>query len=239
MKTKKYDLFSESINISIQKIKNPLFSELNKFFEIEIASLYEKGILAFEDDYKLTGFPLECKVKKVFEDFGFSIRRGRDEMEDFVVEPPDNFKIKKPLVLEVKSSRKPNIQRDGLRQLDDWVFELSGEQHARKHGLPGKGGIDAMAIVSHGMLTKRSRPRYHPTPHKGVFIFNGPIGTPFNKRNKECLSPNDSDFVDKRDFCILPLDILINYLKKSITNPIMKETFWETIHNTSGILIES
>ncbi len=77
MKTNKYDLFIESINNSIQKIENPLFSELKKVFEIEIAALYKKGILAFEDDYKLTGFPLECKVKKVFKDFGFSISRGR------------------------------------------------------------------------------------------------------------------------------------------------------------------
>ncbi|MFH2091454.1 MAG: hypothetical protein ABIJ31_03750 [Pseudomonadota bacterium] len=71
-KQKKYELFSESINNSIQKIQNPIFSELNKIFEIEIAALYEKGILAFEDDYKIAGFPLECKVKKVFEDIGFS-----------------------------------------------------------------------------------------------------------------------------------------------------------------------
>lgn len=88
------------------------------------------------------------------------------------------------------------------------------------------------------MLTKGSQPRHHPTPHKGVFILNAPIGTPFNKRNKECLNPNDFDFVDKRDFCILPLDVLINYFNKSITDPAIKRDFWETIHNTSGILID-
>ena len=105
-------------------------------------------------------------------------------MEDFVVKSPFDYEPSKPIVLEVKSSRKQHISRDQLRQLDDWVFELSGEQEARKYGLQGKGGIDTLAFVSHGMVTRESRPRYHPTPHKGVFIFNGPVGTPFNKRNK-------------------------------------------------------
>ena len=161
----KYNLFRKSITKSLKTIESPLFGEIYRIFESQIASLCEEGILVFEKDHTLTGFALECRIKNIFKELNFEIDKGRDGMEDFVVKPPVDYEPSKPIVLEVKSSRKQHISRDQLRQLDDWVFELSGEQEARKYGLKGKGGIDTLAFVSHGMLTRKSRPRHHPTPH--------------------------------------------------------------------------
>ena len=234
--TEKYNSFRQAINRSIRTIDSPLFGEIKKIFNSEIASLCEEGIVIFEKDYTLTGFALECRVKNIFKMLEFDIHKGRDGMEDFIVNPPDGYEPTKPIVLEVKSSRKQQISRDQLRQLDDWVFELSGEQEARKFGLQGKGGIDTLAFASSGLLTRKSRPRHHPTPHKGVFIFNGSIQTSFNNRNNNCLSPNDEDFVNRRDFCILPFDVLIEILEKFTKDSQIKEEFWKKVHQTSGIL---
>jgi len=235
--TDKYNPFRKSINKSLKAIETPLFGEIYGIFKSEIASLCEEGIIVFGKDYTLSGFALECRVKNIFKELSFEIDKGREVMEDFVVKPPAEFEPLKPIVLEVKSSRKQHISRDQLRQLDDWVFALSGEQEARKYGLQGKGGIDTLAFATNGLLTRKSRPRHHPTPHKGVFIFNGPIGTPFNKRISNCLSPNDEDFVNSRDFCILPFGILLGYLEKYAIDSKVKKEFWEEIHGTSGLLL--
>jgi len=232
----KYDSFKKAILNSLTKIDAPFFGDIYRVFKTEVARLCEEGLVAFENDYTLSGFGLECRVKNLFKELNFEIQSGRDGFEDFIVKPPNGFEPSKPIVLEVKSSRRPNISRDQLRQLDDWVFELSGEQEARKHGLKGVGGIDPLAIVSSGMLTRKSKPQHHPTPHKGVFVFNGPIGEPFEKRKSKCLSPNDEDFVDKRDFCVIPFDVLIDWLAKCKKDPEIKHGFWNKVHTTSGLL---
>ena len=66
---------------------------------------------------------------------------------------------------------------------------------------------------------------------------NGSIQTPFNKRISNCLSPNDEDFVNSRDFCILPFNVLIDYSAKCASDPQIKKVFWEKIHGTSGLLL--
>jgi len=235
--TDKYNSFRQSINKSIRNIDSPLFGEINKIFETEMASLCEEGTLNLGNDHSLTGFALECRVKNIFKELDFEIHKGRDGMEDFVVNPPIGYEPSKPMIIEVKSSRKQQISRNQLRQLDDWVFQLSGEQEARKYGLPGKGGIDTLAVASSGLLTRKSRPRHHPTPHKGVFIFNGSIQTSFNKRNSNCLSPNDEDFVNSRDFCILPFNVLVDCSKKYASDSQIKKIFWEKVHKASGTLL--
>ncbi|MBI4701993.1 MAG: hypothetical protein HY744_12720 [Deltaproteobacteria bacterium] len=45
------------------------------------------------------------------------------------------------------------------------MFELSGEEEARKHGLGG--GVDPLAVATGGFASQR---RHHPTPHKGVML---------------------------------------------------------------------
>lgn len=179
----------------------------------------------FGHDYALTEFGLECRVKEIFQGMGFQINSGREGMEDFVVSPPTGAKPDTPIVLEVKSSRKPNIGIDELRQLDDWVFDLSGEGRARKHGLGG--GYALVPFIS---------PHRHPSPHKGVLLFNGPIGTPFNQRLSTCINPNYDDFIEKRNFCIIPFNVLLSFLEHYQQNSSVKNHLWEQIHNTSGVL---
>lgn len=239
--TDKYKSLREAIEGSIKKIGEPQLADVWKTIERQIARLCEEGFISFGDDHALTSFGLECRVKQVFQSMKFAITPGRDGMEDFTVPVPDGFqpptaKPHNPLVLEVKSSRKPFISRDDLRQLDDWVFELSGEEKARKHGLGGGGGPDLMAFVSHGMLTSDSQPAFHPSPHKGVMVFNGPIGTPFSKRRTSCLGSDIEEFAYKRNFCIIPFDILLKYLETYQRDSSTRKQFWDQIQLTAGLL---
>ena len=239
--TDKYKLLCEAIEGSIKKIRKPQLAEVWKATKRQIERLCEEGFISFGNDYALTSFGLECRVKQVFQSMKFDITPGRDGMEDFIVPVPDGFqpptgKAHYPLVLEVKSSRKSYISRDDLRQLDDWVFELSGEEKARKYGLGGGGGLDYMAFASHGMLTSTSQPAFHPSPHKGVMVFNGPIGTPFSERKTRCLGSDQEEFAYKRDFCIIPFDILLKYLGKYQKDSSTRKQFWDQIQLTAGLL---
>ena len=150
-----------------------------KEIETILESLSETGALTLGHDKDLTGKALEIRIRLLFEKMGFDVVKGRSSMEDFIIKPPLDTQISDPLVLEVKSSQKPNLSRDNLRQLDDWVFDLSGEEKARKEGLGG--GVDPLAMVTQGLASRKKR---HPTPHKGVLIFNGPVGIDFSVRSK-------------------------------------------------------
>jgi hypothetical protein len=232
----KYNSLAEVTRSEVRKIKSPLFDEVMKTINAEIEFLCEEGFICFGSDYSLSGFPLECRVKEIFKKMGFEIVPGRDGMEDFVIRAPGGVTPATPLVLEVKSSGKPHLTRKELRQLDDWVFELSGEQKARKYGLGGGGGTDYLAFASMGLVSRHSKPVFHPTPHKGVLIFNGPIGRPFTERTTDCIGPNDEEFVDKRNFCIIAFDVLINYFEECSLDPEIKNRFWSQIHSTTGLL---
>ena len=93
-----------------------------------------------------------------------------------------------------------------------------------------------MAIVTGGMRTRGSRPAFHPSPHKGVMVFNGPTGTPFLERTTRCLGPNEEEFTYKRDFCIIPFDVLLKYLEKYQEDTSAKNQFWDQIQSTAGLL---
>ncbi len=167
----------------------------------------------------------------LFEKLGFDVVKGRSSMEDFIIKPPSDTQINDPLVLEVKSSQKPHLSRDNLRQLDDWVFDLSGEEKARKEGLGG--GVDPLAMVTQGLASRKKR---HPTPHKGILIFNGPVGIDFSERSSICFDENDREFIEKRNFCIISLDVLVNYMKAFEKDEAIRLIFWESIHKTAGML---
>lgn len=232
----KYESLRKSLRSELERIDTPLFPEVTQTINTELEGLCTDGVIAFGNDYSLSGFALECRVKEIFRKMGFEVTSGRDGMEDFVVQSPDGTSPATPLALEVKSSRKPHIARDELRQLDDWVFELSGEGQARKHGLGGGGGPDHLAFVSWGLLSRQSKPVFHPTPHKGILIFNGPRGLPFSQRTTDCIGANDTDFVDKRNFCIIPFHILLHYFAEYVKNTAVKGLFWSKLHCTAGIL---
>jgi len=189
----------------------------------QLKLLQQNGDLELGYDKDLTGISLELRVKQLFQEIDLNIIDGRPGQEDFVVIADHNSKHKDNIVIEVKSSRKPNIMIDDLRQLDDWVFDLSDEEKARKHGLGG--GFNALALATQGFI---SSPKRHPTPHKGLLVFNGPIGTPFEERNSSILSPNQIDFVQKRNFCVISINHLVTLLEKD------QETAWCILHEIIG-----
>jgi hypothetical protein len=215
----------------IETINPPTFQNIVNAIQDDLEVLTENGLLDLGPDIGLTGKSLEIKIKLLFSSMGFDINNGRNGFEDFVISPTEGMKPRDPLVLEVKSSRKPNISRDNLRQLDDWVFDLSGEEKARKHGLGG--GFDALSFATNGML---SQPKKHPTPHKGVLIFNGPVGLSFENRPPTSIGYNEYDFMNKRNLCVIPLNVLQDYFIKFQDRPEIKDILWEKIHKTIGEL---
>lgn len=234
MKAEETNKLRTAIRTVIEGMHQPLLDDIQKAMGDEIATLRTEGLISLREDKDLGDFSLELRVNEVFKSMGFSIQRGRTGMEDYVVAPLEEAEPQRPLVIEVKSSRKPTIGRDELRQIDDWVFDLSGEELARKHGLGD--GRDTRAIMTHGQFVSR---KFHPTPHKGVLIFNGPIGIPFSERGGSCLNANDEDFVRKRNLCIIPFGVLIQYLDRFFSNANVATEFWTLIHATAGVLVES
>ncbi len=198
------------------------FSSAEKFVKEQLKSLQGSGDLTLGHDKDLMGVSLELRVKQLFKEAGFNISDGEIGKEDFIVFSKENDDIKDNLVIEVKSSRKPQPSLDNLRQLDDWVYYLSGEEQARKHGLGG--GLDPLAMAYRGICTSNRR---HPTPHKGVFIFNGPVGVPFSERSN-ILHQNHNEFVEKRNFCIIGINDLAELLRKDY------QAVWAKLHGTVG-----
>lgn len=207
------------------------YDTLDKALRTALDSLVDQEVIGLDDEHRLGGRALEIRVKQLFTEIGLDIRPGRPGHEDFILPPSDESSPNFPLVLEVKSSRKPQIGRDELRQLDDWVYDLSQEEIARTHGLGGT--VDSLAILAGGMMTQMHR---HPSPHKGVMIVNAPLGIPFGERLTSPVAENDRDFVEKRNFCILPLSVLIECTDAIMNSRFSIAEFWHLIHQTRGIL---
>jgi len=189
----------------------------------QLKLLQENGDLRLGEDKDLTGIALELRVKQLIQQAGLNITEGRPGLEDFVITANSNSEFKDNIALEVKSARSPNPKIDDLRQLDDWVFDLSGEEKARKLGLGG--GPDPLAMATNGLI---SRPKKHPTPHKGVLVFNGPIGLPFEQRSPPILHPNHHEFVYKRNFCVIGIADLVQLVTQG------PEATLKALHTTVG-----
>ena len=234
MKLNKYENLLLNFISSISDIEEPVFDEIVDTIEKELKKLYIEGKIILNDDYALQHAGIEIRVEKILMGMGFKMSPGRAKnLEDFIIEPHKHFSRQSPLVVEVKSGKDQYIHRDHLRQLDDWVFELSGEDKARKGDtLRGSSQVG----WSHGKPVRMPKPYKHPTPHKGVMVYNGPVGVMFKDRNKNCINPNDSEFVNKRSFCIIPFHILVRCFEKLLTNEIKPEELWEKTHKTSGLL---
>ena len=205
---------------------------LSRAIQQELRRLAEAGLLSLGSDKDLTGESLEVRVFLLLQAMGINVVRGRQGMEDFVAHPPDGATPNRPLVIEVKSDRKPTVQREDLRQLDDWVFDLSQEEIARKKGLGG--GLDTLAMVTNGLV---SSTHHHPSPHKGVLIYNAPVGVPFDQRTSTSLSSDELAFVKKRNFCIVPINDLISIAKAIQQGQKDLLSTWKEIHETCGTLV--
>lgn len=219
-----------AINTYVGNHPEKTFSEVSNAIGKELNRLSESGSLALGNDKDLTGESLEIRVFLLLRDMGIPIDRGREGLEDFVAKAPENTTPNIPLAIEVKSNRKPCVTREHLRQLDDWVFDLSQEEMARKKGLGGKS--DPVAMIHGGLMTTT---HHHPTPHKGVLVFNAPVGMLFEQRISSPLGPDEIDFAIKRNFCVISIDALISASESIQQGHKNVLDIWQKIHETCGI----
>jgi hypothetical protein len=153
------------------------YSQAAALLEAELERLVDQRMPGLGLDELLTGTPLEIRVEQLFVSAGFAVKRGRPSREDFVINLPEGAKTLDPCVIEVKSHHKDRaVKWDDLRQLDDWVFDLSGEDVARKEGLRGGPSAGPLQPLRHR----------HPSPQKGILVFNGPL-LPFDQRPPSCV----------------------------------------------------
>jgi len=227
------DDFKELLRKGIRDLMASDFEGIESSFWDVIEELIDAGELDTGPDHKLGGRFLEAKVRSIFRRMGFSVDRGPAGLHDATIEPPEDVEPQKPLVIEVKSSRNTTPTRTDLRQLDDWVFELSGEERARKHGLGG--GPSGESLASGGVITPIRR---HPSPHKGIMVFNGPVGVPFEKRPGIWLGANEKEFAEKRDFCITRFEILLAWGEAVKGDPSQAAKLWKAMHACAGELTE-
>ena len=222
----------QAIEAYAASASSPKYDDLRHEVQSVLDELVGKGVLTVGPDHQLTSHPLEIRVRLLLTEMWFNVQPGRPMYEDFIVAPPASAEPNRPLVLEVKSSRQPQADRSDLRQLDDWVFDLSGEERARKTGV----GVEVGDYISASTGGFWKSPFQHPSPHKGVLIFNGPLGIPFEERQSSAVGANDEEFAKKRDFCIIPLAVLLEYHGKIRAGNLSNVEFWRQVHNTCGIL---
>jgi len=187
-----------------------------------------EGDIVTGPDHTLMADALEVRVANLFRDCGFEVVAGRPKQEDFIVRPLPECSPRTSLVVEVKGGKAQAPDRDDLRQLDDWVFELSGEERARREPV-------IVTMLRSGTSVVMGRP--HPTPHKGVLVFNGPTATPFDKRSRTgWVNTNEEEFARRRRFCLVALACLVEWRDACQQNPEERGRFWTALHSTHGTL---
>lgn len=222
-----------AISKTVADLPSNEFTALHDAITEILKDLAKEGQVILSKDYTLHGPALEVRVEQLCRCMGFRIRRGRPGLEDFCVDHPPEVECEDPLVLEVKASKDPWPSIDDLRQLDDWVFDLSGESVIRKRRAPPKG--KNIAYMTAGLAPGPDR---HPSPHKGVMVFNGPLGTPFDQRLQPCLCPGHQAFVEKRGFCVIPFGGLVGLSEYYARGASSIGRLWNMMHATNGILDE-
>ena len=193
--------------------------DLLQVVEKEAEILAASGELDLGPAHAAGGKVLEFSVKQAFRSGGFQVVDGPPGEHDALVQPPPNARWKMPVVLEIKSSKLPSPARGDLRQLDDWVFGLSGEARIRRRG--------TMSIDEFG-------PRL--TRHKGVMVFNGPVGTPFNQRAPNWLGGNEVAFAELHFLCVARLDHVLAWCGRAQGDEAQRLQFWEAMYGTGGAL---
>ena len=198
------------------------------------------------DDYQLTNTELEDRVAELFSLAGFNVSAGRPNKEDLLFEPPDDWVPQIPMAVEVKSTiveHKKRLLTEHLRQLDDRIFELSGEKEIRGRTLTqwknpvlveghiGPPGLGVKFIETRGALPYSP---VHPIPYKGILVFNGPTTTPFDKRLIDWLGDEQKQFAEARSFCVMSLKTLLDWVEACDSNGDLRETFWRVLHETFG-----
>jgi len=231
--TSSSDEVADTLATLIVKSKIENYDELLRQFRHALENLAQKGVVKFGPDYKLGGDILAIRVQLILSTMGLSVTSGRESLEDLIVAAP-KFAANSypyPLVMEVKSGKWPSPTREHLRQLDDWVFELSGEGEIRRSGLekyqPNRSYVSIGAI--------QPAPT-HPKPHKGVFVYNGPLSKPFDQRPHPMLSKNEEEFSVKRSFCVISLPCLLSWASACKKSSELVEQFWFQVQTCMGEL---
>ena len=207
------------------------YEELQCRFGRALDELVQRGTVRLGPDHELGGDGLTVRVRLVLEEMGLTVRVGREKLEDLVVSVPDFAEPSIPLVVKVKSGKQPGPSRTNLRQLDDWVFELSDESRVRKLGIQNQG--HRRNWLSKGAV--QAAP-IHPTPHKGVLLYNGPLGQPFEDRATSILNANETEFAIARSFCVISMPCLLSWALGCAESPNVLETFWSEVQSCMGEL---
>ncbi len=228
------DSIENFLDKELEKQNDISFEDLQSWFDKKMESLVNDGKIFYRNDEYLGGKALEIKVRHILKQMGFKITFDKNVDSDGIITPNDIFKIKKPIVIEIKSGKTNSPTRTELRQLDDYIFELSGEEKARKEGLGNSGLKYNPQHNLYGQGFEKQKKLFHPTPHKGLMIFNNTAGTLFNDNFHFELGFNEREFSNKRDICVLSYKELLDYSKLVLDNKMMLEDFWKLIHETVG-----
>ena len=225
-----------------QKLKDLIVENNYKYFDnVEdtfkkyLDKLVKEEVIHFKEVKFLGSFALEIKIRHLLSEIGFTLENKLMVDCDTIIKPEKHFRIDKPIVIEIKSGKSLSPSRDNLRQLDDWIFELSGEELARREGL-GKDEYKYQPITSPmGRYFVRQNKIYHPTPHKGLMIYNSVEGHHFNGIPLK-LEFNELEFCKKRNICVLSFAQLTAFHSHLISGKMSMDSFWATIHRTTGCL---
>ena len=167
--------------------------------------------------------------------------------EDLLLEAPTDCVPQNKIVVEVKSTivkRKKSPATEDMRELDDWVFDLSGEKDIRSRSLTRWKnpvlieqhiGTAAQGITFLETAGAIPYSPVHLSPVKGLLVFNGPTTTPFDKRDVDWLGYNEREFAGIRSFCVLSLESLLHWVDACDDNDNLNRVFWRTLHETSGL----
>lgn len=207
------------------------YEDLQNRFKLALDNLAERGIVQLGPDHQVGGHALEVRVRLLLAEMGLTVSIGRGSLEDLVVSVPDFAQPSIPLVVEVKSGKQDGPDTADLRQLDDWVFQLSGEAAIRRLGIENQGRARNWRDL--GAL--QSGP-VHPSPHKGVLLYNGPVGRPFSERASTILQPNQKEFALSRSFCVLSMPCLLSWASGCAASPPLLRTFWLEVQSCMGEL---
>ncbi len=172
----------------------------------------------------LTGPELEREVRTVFLELGATLvdQGGRDNHDGYFHYGPDDRQVFR-FVLETKSTTRRPANLEMVRQLDDWVYQLSGEEWARKHGSK----INGLALLTDGLGTSAAQ---HLKPHRGVLVLNHCCMKPLPR--PEPFPGKVVEFAQTRAFCLLTWPDLLLLRRRvsegSTTGDRVLRAMWDT-----------
>lgn len=230
--------FDKALSTLIRKLVAEDYAILQEdAFKEAIDGLVGKGVIQLKKDHALGGPALELRVRMILQEMKLLVREGRREnLEDLVVAVPDFAKPSIPLVVEVKSGKAASPTRGDLRQLDDWVFELSGEAEIRKNVNVYEDQDPNRTYEWPGAIQPRPPQPRHPSPHKGVLLYNGPLGKPFDQRPIPMLGQNEAQFAQKRSFCVISFPCLLSWSAACNESRQTVQEFWARVQECTGEL---